>query len=181
MPEEWTFVSVFVPALYVAIHGKRTRSPLKFNSMAKILTHRQESAGGVVFRRQNGRIDVILIAVGDGEQRWQLPKGLVEKDEAPATTARREVREETGVDATLVGPLDTIEYWYYGKTRGNKRIRFHKFVHFFLFHYQSGHTADHDHEVQEARWVGIEEAGRILAFKNEKDIVAKARQQIESA
>ena len=148
--------------------------------MDKVATHRQESAGGVVYRRHNGRIDVVLIAVGNDEQRWQLPKGLVEKDEAAETTAWREVREETGVDATLIGPIDTIEYWYYGKTRGNKRIRFHKFVHFFLFRYQSGHTADHDHEVQEARWVGIEEAGRMLAFKNEKEIVNKAKEKIES-
>jgi len=146
--------------------------------MDKVATHRQESAGGVVFRRENGRIEVILIAVGDDERRWQLPKGLVERDEPAAITAQREVREETGVDATLVGPIDTIEYWYYGKTRGNKRIRFHKFVHFFLFRYQSGHTADHDHEVQEAHWVDIEEAGPMLAFKNEKEIVNKAREQI---
>lgn len=147
--------------------------------MSTIPTERQESAGGGVFRRHNSRIDIIIIAVGDDKQRWQLPKGLVEKDEAPELTAQREVREETGVNATLVGPIDTIEYWYYSKPRGNKRIRFHKFVHFYLFRYHSGDTADHDHEVHEARWVDIEEAGRLLAFKNEKDIVNKARKQIE--
>lgn len=147
--------------------------------MDKYPTQRQESAGGVVYRRQNGQIDIIIVAVGDGEQRWQLPKGLVERDEAAETTALREVREETGVAATMVGPIDTIEYWYFSKTRNNKRIRFHKFVHFYLFRYQTGSTEDHDQEVREARWVEIEEAQRMLAFANEKEIVKGAREQIE--
>ena len=140
-------------------------------------TRTQVSAGGVVFRGEGASLEVVLISVVDGDAvRWQLPKGIVDAEESPEQTALREVQEETGLEATLVGPIDTIDYWYYGS--GGK-VRFHKFVHFFLMRYQRGSTADHDHEVAEARWMAIDEAILQLAFKNEQEIVAQAVEMIE--
>lgn len=117
-----------------------------------------------------------LIAVEAGDEtRWQLPKGIVGRDEQPEETALREVREETGLEAQMVGPIDTIEYWYYGS--GGK-VRFHKFVHFYLLQYQSGSTADHDHEVLEARWVPLADAAERLTFKSEKKVAQQAAEMI---
>lgn len=113
-----------------------------------------------------------IVSVGNPE-RWQLPKGLVDPGETPEGTAQREVREEAGIEATLVAPLDTIEYWYVGH-RGKQRVRFHKFVHFFLLTYEGGPLSDHDHEVNEARWVSLEQAQTMLAFKGERQAVAQA-------
>jgi len=130
------------------------------------------SAGGVVVRRISGRPQVALICVGP-QRRWQLPKGLVEADESPEAAATREVREEAGVEAEPVAAVDTVDYWYFA-TRGGERVRFHKKVHFYLFLYRSGDVADHDHEVHEARWVPATEAGEMLAFANERQVVEKA-------
>ena len=58
-------------------------------------------------------------------------------------------------------------------------MRVHKFVHFYLLEYKSGDVADHDFEVNEARWVGIDEAIEMLAFKSEKSIVESARKMIQ--
>lgn len=139
-----------------------------------IPTVQQESAGGVVYRRKDAIIEVAVIGVAAGdEQRWQLPKGLVGAGEAPEETALREVREETGLNAETVMPLRTIEYWYYGR-RGSDRIRYHKFVYFFLMRYLSGDVRDHDHEVTEARWVAIDEAARLLTFKSEREVIEEA-------
>jgi 8-oxo-dGTP pyrophosphatase MutT (NUDIX family) len=144
--------------------------------MAKVPTKMQVSAGGVAFRLHDDAIEVALISVGEKE-RWQLPKGLVGEDEEPAEAALREVEEETGLATDLLDRIDTIEYWYYGGGRG--RMRFHKYVHFFLMRYRSGDTADYDEgEVNEARWVGIGEALEMLAFDNEKQIVERAREMI---
>ena len=145
--------------------------------MSEVPTHSQESAGGVPFRHKDGEIEVALISVGK-EPRWQLPKGLVGRNEAPEETALREVREETGLETTMVGPLDTIDYWYYAPTRGGKRIRYHKLVHYYLLRYTTGSTADHDHEVNEARWFEITQAVEQLAFKNEKKVVRQAQKTI---
>jgi 8-oxo-dGTP pyrophosphatase MutT (NUDIX family) len=143
-----------------------------------ILTKTQTSAGGVVFRRRGARVEVALIAVGAGG-RWQLPKGLVGGGESPEAAAARESREETGLDAEPVAPIEKIEYWYYASERGT-RVRFHKFVHFFLLRFLSGDVGDHDHEVNEARWVEIGEATRMLAFKGERAVAERAREMIES-
>ena len=134
----------------------------------------QVSAGGVACRTGPSGTEVALISVGK-EARWQLPKGLVDPGETPEVTALREVREETGIETALLDRIDTIEYWYVGDRRG-QRVRFHKFVHFFLLSYRSGQISDHDHEVNEARWVEIRQAQQMLSFKNERLAVAKAEE-----
>jgi 8-oxo-dGTP pyrophosphatase MutT (NUDIX family) len=141
----------------------------------KLSVREQVSAGGVVFRRDDdGRIDVVIVAVG-GNNRWQLPKGLVEKDEKPETAAVREAREEGGTDSEVVEHIETVEYWYAGLDKG-ERVRFHKRVHFYLLRYLSGDTGNHDWEVNEARWVPIDDAGSQLAFDNERRVVERARE-----
>src|SRR5262249_15824128 len=114
----------------------RRRPPGDPDNRPAVRTEEQVSAGGVVARRVRGREQVALICVGP-QRRWQLPKGLVEPGEAPEAAAAREVREEAGVAADRVAPIDTIEYWYVGR-RGAERVRYHKRVHFFLFRYRSG-------------------------------------------
>jgi bis(5'-nucleosidyl)-tetraphosphatase len=53
------------------------------------------SAGVVVVRRTSEVWHVLLLRAYNY---WDCPKGLVERDEDPLATARREVREETGVE-----------------------------------------------------------------------------------
>jgi 8-oxo-dGTP pyrophosphatase MutT (NUDIX family) len=141
--------------------------------VSKVKSKLQISAGGVAFRKQDGRIDVALISVGE-ENRWQLPKGLVDKGESTEHAAIREVREEAGIDTEIVGRIDKVEYWYFWKENG-QRVHYHKFVYFYLLRYKAGDVRDHDHEVNEARWVHIDDAIKMLAFDNEKKIMEKAK------
>ena len=134
---------------------------------------RQVSAGGVVYRPTAGGAEVAIVRVGP-KGRWQLPKGLVDEGEEPEETAVREVREEAGVEARVAAPLDVIEYWYVGNDRDGRRVRFHKFVHLFLLEYVSGNVADHDHEVDEAKWMPLEDAAAMLAFESERKAMSKA-------
>jgi 8-oxo-dGTP pyrophosphatase MutT (NUDIX family) len=116
--------------------------------------------------------EIVLISVGN-PPRWQLPKGIIDKGETPEVAAVREVREEAGISAKIDQLIEKVEYWYQASYSG-ERVRYHKFVHFFLMHYESGDTADHDHEVNEARWFPAQSASDALAFKSEKSIVEKA-------
>jgi 8-oxo-dGTP pyrophosphatase MutT (NUDIX family) len=143
----------------------------------KLPVREQVSAGGVVFRRDKEQTEVVIVAVG-GNNRWQLPKGLVEKDEKPEIAAVREAREEGGTDSEVVEHIETVEYWYAGLDRG-ERVRFHKRVHFYLLRYLAGDTSDHDWEVNEARWVPINDAASQLAFDNERRVVEAAKLLIE--
>jgi 8-oxo-dGTP pyrophosphatase MutT (NUDIX family) len=143
------------------------------NSMSKVPTKPQISAGGVAFRKQDRQTEVALICVGD-DARWQLPKGLIDSGESTEAAAVREVREEAGIDTEVVTRIDKVEYWYFWKEDG-QRVRYHKFVYFYLLRYKSGDVADHDNEVKEARWVEIDEALQLMAFDNERKIVEKAK------
>lgn len=132
----------------------------------------------MVYRKRAGRVDVALISVGE-PPRWQLPKGLVDRGEKPEDTAVREIREEAGVQATIVAPLDRIGYWYQRTEKGT-RVRVRKFVHFYLLRYRSGNVRQHDNEVLEARWVPLDDAGAMLAFPSEREVLAEAAQKLRS-
>lgn len=142
-------------------------------------TRSETSAGGVVYRlRAGGAFEVAIIRTH--EHRWQLPKGWIEDGEAPETTAVREVREEAGVDATIVGPLGDIEYTYVSHYDAEP-ARVRKRVHVFLLAYQSGSTDNHDDEVLEARFVPIDDALRMLAFRDEQRMIERARDALAAA
>ena len=114
--------------------------------------------------------EVLLIAPRAG--RWQLPKGHVERGEAPQEAAVREVREETGVLARVVTPLPSIDYSY--DVEG--RVRIHKRVDYYLMAYLDGSERDSDpREVVAARWYAWDEALLQLSFDNEREVVRQAR------
>lgn len=145
----------------------------KITRMSTIPTRKQVSAGGVAFRRQAEQTLVALISVGE-QSRWQLPKGTVGENEQNETAALREVREEAGISTEMVQLVDKITYWFYTGKPG-KRIRIHKEVYFYLLKYRSGDPADHDHEVNEARWVEINQAIEMLTFESEREVLRKAK------
>ncbi len=138
---------------------------------------REISAGGVIFRRVGGRVDIALISTRGGK-RWGLPKGLQEDRETLARTAHREVKEETGLDGRIVEKLGRIEYFYTFTDEGGAKKVF-KIVWFFLMEYLSGTTDDHDEEVDECAWFEIDEAIGLLKFPDEKAIVERARERIK--
>jgi 8-oxo-dGTP pyrophosphatase MutT (NUDIX family) len=123
------------------------------------------SAGGLVLRRNGADLEALLI--GRGMPRvWSLPKGHVEGRETHEQAALREVREETGCWAEILSKLSDISYWFY-----LNRTKHKKSVHFYLMNYLSGDTANHDHEVDEARWFEIKAAKKALKYVNEKRLV----------
>jgi len=136
----------------------------------------QVSAGGVAFHWRDSEPEMAIVSVKP-KMRWQLPKGIVDPGETPEVTAVREVREEAGIETDLLALIETIEYWYRAVKYG-KPVRYHKFVHFYLLEYRSGDVSDHDHEVEEARWVGFDKAIEILAFESERRVVEEAREMI---
>ena len=132
------------------------------------------SAGGVVVRGGEAVVIVPLRRAADGRRVLGLPKGHLEAGESAADAARREVREEAGVEARLVEKLGDVRYLY---QRAGRRIP--KVVSFFLFEYVSGDPADHDHEIEEARWMSLEQAATELSYKGERDMVARALSRLQ--
>jgi len=130
------------------------------------------SAGGVIYRRARGALEVCLIATKGGT-RWQLPKGKRETGESLEQTAAREVLEETGLTGRVGQRLAKIDLWFTWND-GGAAVRHHKLVYFYLLEYAHGSTADHDDEVEDARWFDADEALERLTFPNERKVVVRA-------
>jgi len=127
------------------------------------------SAGGVVLDGDRVAVIVPVKRGPGGERVLGLPKGHPDGDETPEQAARREVAEEAGVTGELIGELGDVHYKYERHGRPiAKRVRF------YLFEYREGDLADHDHEIEDARWMGLEQAARELTYAGEREMVLRA-------
>ena len=153
-------------------------APLVANRLAspcyKVRVRREFSAGGVVVRRLRG--DWVFAAIRPAGKKpglWALPKGNIGDGEKPDQTAIREVEEETGVDARLVTKLGDVRYVY---TWAGERI--FKVVSFYLLRYSRGRLGEIAPEmrveVDEARWLPLAEAPKLLAYGGERQMAEKA-------
>ena len=133
-------------------------------------TARAVSAGGVVLAEPRPDAPVALVAHRSvrGSLQWTLPKGALEEGETVDQTALREVREETGLEVELIGPLDTIDYWF---VWAPERTRYHKFVHYFLMLCAGGDFSRRDHEMEDAAWFEPDAARRQMSFANERRLL----------
>ena len=132
----------------------------------------------MVVRKIRGVWHMAAIRPGGREKVWALPKGLVGEGEAPADTALREVTEETGVRGRLVEKLGDVRYVYVWEGE-----RVFKIVSFYLVRYSAGRLGDitdeFRHEVAETRWLPLDDAPRLLTYKGEREMAAKALQLID--
>ena len=150
----------------------------------------------MVYRRGERGVEY-LIGKHSGYHKWVLPKGLVEAGESYTQTAEREVAEEVGVQARVVGvaPIKTIEYWYYaelGKEKGRDaqgevserrvkkyqedgavKTRIHKQVIFYLMELESDHGMP-GWEMEERKWATESEVRELLAFPTEQEVFESA-------
>ena len=139
--------------------------------MARLKQGTATSAGGIVIRFL---ADSPPLVVGKRRRErdgvtWTLPKGTPNPRETTEETALREVREESGLDVRIVRPFEDIEYSF---VQGRTRI--HKTVHYFLMVPTGGDLERHDHEFDEVRWIGFDEAATLLTFETERALVARA-------
>lgn len=131
----------------------------------------EKSCGAIVYRRFHGNIEILLIKhINSGH--WSFPKGHVEGDETELETARREIKEETGLDVILDQTFrETVSY---SPKRDTQKV-----VVYFLALARNYDFVPQEEEIAEIRWVDITRATRMLTYENDKTIVNKARAAIK--
>jgi 8-oxo-dGTP pyrophosphatase MutT (NUDIX family) len=137
---------------------------------------REVSAGGVVYRMEDGR--ALFLLINDSYRNWGFPKGHLEKGERPEAAAQREVAEETGLaDLSVRGELATID-WHF-RFRG-KLI--HKVCHFFLMETATMKTSPQREEgITACKWLPIEEALVLISYANAREVLQRAAAMVGSA
>jgi mutator protein MutT len=126
---------------------------------------REFSAGGIVFNSQGQ----ILVTQHSQNKHWSFPKGLIDPGQTTEEAALREVKEEGGIVAEIVGKVGFSKYVY---TFNDEKI--FKVVTYFLMKYVSGDIADHDFEVETSDWFESEDALKQLTFSQDKELLKKA-------
>jgi 8-oxo-dGTP pyrophosphatase MutT (NUDIX family) len=104
---------------------------------------------------------------------WSLPKGHIEEGETPEQAAVREVQEETGIQSEIAKELGVINFWFMA---GGNRI--HKTVHHYLFRETGGKLAPQLTEVDDVGWFPLNEIVDLLAYPDEKKLIAKSGELI---
>ena len=132
------------------------------------------SAGGVVFRKGHDQIEVVLVG-RSAEGLWVLPKGMSEPGEHLLQTARREVREETGLEVEVVCPVRELEYSFV-----SHGVRIRKLVWHYLLRPVGGDTALHDPEYDLVCWFDLGDALERLTHLNERNVLARAAELIRA-
>jgi 8-oxo-dGTP pyrophosphatase MutT (NUDIX family) len=149
----------------------RTRTKRRRPKRPPVPTKREVSAGGVVYRRSDDGIEIVLASrrTRRGQLAWGLAKGGIEDDESLEDAAVREVREETGLLAEIEGSLGETRYFYVWED-----VRIRKTVHFFLMRHTGGDIDDRDDEMEEIRWFPLERALKRAAYRGERDVLGRA-------
>jgi 8-oxo-dGTP pyrophosphatase MutT (NUDIX family) len=130
-----------------------------------------QAAGGLVVRRQGGFLEIVVVH-RPLHQDWSFPKGKLEPRETFELAALREVREETGMACRLLRFLGHTEYV---DRKGRPKA-----VAYWVMAAEGGFFTPNS-EVDELRWLSIENATRLLSYPRDQELAAvlMAADQVE--
>jgi 8-oxo-dGTP pyrophosphatase MutT (NUDIX family) len=145
------------------------------------------SAGGVVFKKQNNNIEILLCQHSQ-HHGWVFPKGLIgdhKKGEGKSASAKssgetkeeaalREVEEETGAKGKILEPIEPVTYWY---VFDGEKIK--KTVYYFVMEFIGGDITKHDFEMENVEWLPFDKVLERLTFKSDKEVFKKAMPVIQ--
>jgi 8-oxo-dGTP diphosphatase len=134
----------------------------------------ESSAGGIVIRRGAATGIEVLLIQQSGHKGWGFPKGWIEPGEEPPATAVREVEEESGIRAEIIGELPPTRYYYVNR----ERQRVAKTVRWYLMRYVGEGDQTHAHEVIAVEWLPLETVHVRLTYGNDKELFSVALPEI---
>ena len=130
----------------------------------------EKSCGGIIFYKTKQNTKILLVKNNNGRY-WSFPKGHIEQGETEQETAIREIKEETGLDVTLVNNFREIsEYCPFGKIR--------KRVVFFLARAFTDNVKIQEEEIDSFIWVDLQQARKLCSYDNDLRIIDKAETTI---
>ena len=121
-----------------------------------------------IFKNENGFY--ILLVKNSKSGHWGLPKGTPQKDEKPIDTARRELFEETGIKNIDIETETTFEEKYNFQQDNIFYSKINTYYPGFVNAMTEGDQLD---EIDELKWIRIDEAKNTLTHQSAVDVVIK--------
>jgi 8-oxo-dGTP pyrophosphatase MutT (NUDIX family) len=130
-----------------------------------------QAAGGLIVRRHGGSLQIAVVHRPEHED-WSFPKGKLEEGETFEVAALREVHEETGLTCRLVRFVGHTEYI---DRKGRPKV-----VAYWVMATEGG-AFERNEEVDELRWLGLDEAAPLLSYERDRELLAvlAAADQVE--
>ena len=127
-----------------------------------------QAAGGVVWRRRDGEVQVLLVHRPKYDD-WSLPKGKLEPGETFEQAAEREVQEETGLRCRRGRELDES---HYADGKGRPKV-----VRYWMMTVRSGSFVVND-EVDQVRWLTVSKAARLLSYSRDVPVLESFEREL---
>ncbi|MCX6726127.1 MAG: NUDIX domain-containing protein [Candidatus Shapirobacteria bacterium] len=131
-------------------------------------TKREFSAGGIVFRKEKKGFLWLLIKP-NGHLEWRFPKGKINKSESSVAAAKREVKEEAGIEVKILEKIGEIKFFF---TEDKQKI--FKTVIFYLMEYVKESEDGFESETEAIEWLSFNKAEKRLAFDKEQKLLREA-------
>jgi 8-oxo-dGTP pyrophosphatase MutT (NUDIX family) len=156
--------------IYYEPELKNLLGSLKNIKLKEISCLYEKSCGAIIFHKTKQNTKILLVKNSNGRY-WSFPKGHIEEGENEQQTAIREIKEETGLDVTLIDNFREIsEYCPFGKIR--------KRVVFFLAQAFTDNVKIQEEEIDSYIWVDLQQARKLCSYDNDLRIIDKAETTI---
>ena len=133
------------------------------------------AAGAVVWRSDGRGRRVVAVIHRPKYDDWSLPKGKLDPGEDDHEAAVREIREETAAHGEITGDLGEVRYRVSRRGR-----RADKVVRYFEMRVTADGPFVPNAEVDELRWLPVEEAAELLTYERDRDVLGRFRARSET-
>lgn len=131
----------------------------------------EKSCGAIVITTEAGITKTLIIRMLGGH--WSYPKGHVEDGETEVVTAKREIKEETNLEVE-------IDEAFREMTTYSPKTGIMKDVIYFIAYAKNKEVTIQESELIDYKWLTLDEAVDLVTYKEDKEILRKAINYLNS-